>query len=148
MKSSSACVMLAALSLASAATAGERVTADVQCQATDVKLVYDCTFMLTGKKSGQPLAGAEIVVKADMPTMAMAHNVRPVTATPGKMAGHYLATLELEMHGEWALTLDVSGPIRDRVIRKQRFGGAMAHGGRDRGKMKHGGDMKKMKPKE
>ena len=148
MKGASACALLAVLSLASAAAAGERVMAEVNCQATDVELVYDCTIVLSGKKSGQPLVGAELVVKADMPTMAMAHNVRPVTATPGKMPGHYFATLELEMHGEWALTLDVSGPTRDRVIRKQRFGGTMAHGSREGGKMKHGGDMKYMKPKE
>ncbi len=39
------------------------------------------------------------------------------------------------MHGEWALTIDVRGPLRDRLVKKLRFGamGAMKHGG---GKMK------------
>jgi hypothetical protein len=40
------------------------------------------------------------------------------------------------MHGEWTLSLDVSGPLRDRLVKKLRFGamGAMKHGG---GKPKH-----------
>ena len=147
----------AALSMTGPAHAGERAKADVLCQPTDKDLVYDCTILLMSKKSGKPLADAEIVVKVDMPSMAMAHNVRPVTATAGHMPGHYNATLELEMYGEWALILDVSGPTRDRIIRKLQFGKIMAHGNgemkHDKGdmgamkKMKHDmGEMKKMKP--
>ena len=152
MKPMAICAAVAAALLTiGPVSAGERAKADVQCRQTDRDLVYDCTIVLIGKTSGKPLTGAEIVIKADMPSMAMAHNVRPVTATAGQMPGHYNATLELAMYGEWALTLDVSGPTRDRVIRKLQFGKAMAHGGRQPGKddMMHGkGGMKKMKKME
>ncbi len=133
----SAVAAVAALSMTGPAEAGERAKADVQCRQTKQDLVYDCTIMLIGKKSGKPLAGAEIVIKADMPSMAMAHTFRPVTATAGQMPGHYKATLELEMYGEWALILDVSGPTRDRVVQKLQFGKIMAHGKGEMKKMKH-----------
>ena len=124
------------------ALAGERVAADVNCTATAEKLTYDCMIMLKGKKSGEPVAGAEVVVKADMPSMPLAHNVRPVKAAAGAMPGHYTATLELEMLGEWALTLDVSGPTRDRVVKKLDFGPASDESGHEHGEMKdHDGHM-------
>ncbi|NKC11706.1 MAG: hypothetical protein GKR94_05735 [Gammaproteobacteria bacterium] len=106
---------------AASSVAGERASASVQCQPTDQHLVYVCDIRLVGRKSKKPLAGAELTVKADMPSMPMAHNVRPANATPTADAGVYTVELELEMHGEWALTLDVSGPTRDRVIRKLEF---------------------------
>ena len=81
------------------ALAGERVSADVSCTALAEKLTYDCMITLKGRKSGDPMEGAEVIVKADMPSMPLAHNVRPVKATPGSMPGHYTATLELEMRG-------------------------------------------------
>ena len=125
-----------------AALAGERVAAEVSCAATAERLTYDCTIMLKGRKSGEPVDGAEVVVKAEMPSMPLAHNVRPVKAAPGAMPGHYSARLELEMLGEWALTLDVSGPTRDRVVKKLDFGAASGdpkhmHGDKEG----HGGDM-------
>ena len=122
--------LLAMLAASVPALAGERVAADVCCTPAAEKLTYDCTIMLKGKKSGDPVEGAELVVKAEMPSMPLAHNVRPVKATPGPMPGHYTATLELKMQGEWALTLDVSGPTRDRVVKKLDFGagaGEMEH---------------------
>ena len=132
-----AVVAALALWIGGPADAGERAKADVRCQQTKTDLVYDCTIMLVGRKSGQPLVGAELVIKAEMPSMAMAHNVRPVAATAGAMPGHYKATLALEMYGEWVLILDVSGPTRDRIIAKLQFGKIMAHGK---------GEMKNMKP--
>ena len=134
--------LLGMLIAGGSALAGERVVADVNCTATAEKLTYDCMIMLKGKKSGEPVAGAEVVVKADMPSMPLAHNVRPVKAAAGAMPGHYTATLELEMLGEWALTLDVSGPTRDRVVKKLDFGPASGDSGHEHGEMKdHGGDM-------
>ena len=123
-----------------AALAGERVVADVSCTPAVEDLTYDCMIMLKGKKSGDPVEGAEVVVKADMPSMPLAHNVRPVKAAAAAMPGHYTATLELEMLGEWALTLDVTGPTRDRVVKKLDFGaGEMGH---THGDMEdHGGEM-------
>ena len=106
------------LMLSSAASAGERAKADLDCKATDEKLVYDCTIMLMNRNSGDPILGAKIVIKADMPSMPMAHNAPPVTAIATGKPGNYHARLKLEMHGEWALTIDVSGPLRDRLVKK------------------------------
>lgn len=106
------------------AAAAERAKAEVECAPTGKKLVYSCTIALAGRKSGDPLEGAKLVVGADMPSMPLAHNVRPVTAAPGDKPGMYTATIELEMHGEWALRLDVSGPTRDRLFHKMHFGSA------------------------
>ena len=108
--------------------AGERLAADVHCKPAGGKLVYDCMIMLKGKKTGAPVTGATITVKADMPSMPMAHNVKPVEGKPAGMSGAYKARLELTMHGEWALTLDVSGPARDRIIKKLQFGEMVGHG--------------------
>ena len=123
--------IFAVLVLSSAASAGERAKADVSCKATGQKLVYDCTIMLTNRKSGEPIAGAKIVVKAAMPSMPMAHNVAPVEAKTMAKPGAYHARIRIQMHGEWALTIDVSGPLRDRLFKTLRFGamGAMKHGG-------------------
>ena len=46
------------------------------------------------------------------------------------------------MHGEWALTLDVSGPMRDRVVKKLDFGADSGQTEHKHGEMKdHDGDM-------
>ncbi len=122
--------ILAMLALSSAASAGERAKADVGCKATGEKLVYDCMIVLMNKKSGDPIPGAKIVVKADMPSMPMAHNVAPVNAMAMGKPGSYHARLKLKMHGEWALTIDISGPLRDRLVKKLQLGemGTMKHG--------------------
>ena len=143
MRTSIAVLVLSAMLMAGVtATAGERVAADISCEAAAERLTYDCMIMLKGKKSGEPVEGAEVVIKADMSSMPLAHNVRPVMAVPGSMPGHYTATLELEMLGEWALTLDVSGPTRDRVVTKLQFGADSGQTEHKHGEMKdHGGDM-------
>jgi len=136
------------LVLSSAASAGERAKADVDCKATGEKLVYDCMILLMSKKSGDPIPGARILVKADMPSMPMAHNAPPVNAKAMGKPGNYHARLKLEMHGEWTLTLDVSGPLRDRLVKKLQLGemGTMKHGA---GEMKHEQGMRQdeAKPK-
>jgi hypothetical protein len=118
------------LVLSSAASAGERAKADVDCRATGEKLVYDCMIMLMNKNSGDPILGANILVKANMPSMPMAHNAPPVTAKAMGKPGNYHARLKLEMQGEWALTIDISGPLRDRLVKKLQLGemGTMKHG--------------------
>ncbi len=150
-----ACIgaVLASALVAGAAFAGERVRADVTCAATDTKLTYRCRVQLTGRNTGTPLQDANVLIKADMPSMAMAHNVPPVTAEAAGEPGLYTANIELQMYGEWALTIDVSGPTRDRLIHKQHFGAAdaagqtMQHGamkaGDDAMQAGHGSDMKK-----
>ncbi len=118
------------LALSPAASAGERAKAELDCTATSEKLVYDCMIMLTNRGSGDPIPDAKIVVKADMPSMPMTHNVMPVTAMAVGKPGTYHARLKLDMHGEWTVTIDVSGPFRDRLVEKLQLGemGAMKHG--------------------
>ena len=94
--------------------------AEVDCKATGEKYVYDCMIRLS--QDGKPLSGAEVTVGADMPSMPMAHNVKPAKAKPGKDPGVYHVRLEVEMHGEWALKLNLSGAVRDLIVVKQNFG--------------------------
>src|SRR6476646_6120928 len=79
-----------------------RAKADVACRPTGTTLQYDCTIALTNARTREPLGGVTLTVGADMPSMPMMHNVRPIKATPGDAAGTYQARLELEMHGDWA----------------------------------------------
>ena len=92
----------------------QRVHGELACTLTKTDFIYDCTIKLA--RSGQPLPGAQITVGADMPSMPMAHNVKPVKAKPGKAPGEYEATLDLEMLGEWAVKLRLGGPLKDQLI--------------------------------
>ncbi len=83
----------------------------MECKFTGTDFIYDCIIRLT-----PPLSGARIMVGADMPSMPMAHNIKPVKAAPGKAPGEYRARLDLEMRGEWAVKLRISGPLRDQLI--------------------------------
>ncbi|MGQ0650893.1 MAG: FixH family protein, partial [Betaproteobacteria bacterium] len=91
--------------------------------------VYDCTVRLSER--GKPLSGAQFSIGADMPSMPMAHNVRPVRAVPGSVPGEYRARLDLEMAGEWAVKLRLSVPLRDQLILHYDFDG---HGARPAGR--------------
>jgi YtkA-like protein len=104
-----------------AAAADTRAKADIACQPTGQKLQYDCIIKLMDARTDEPLTGIDLSVGADMPSMPGAHNVRPVKAAAGTTAGSYQARLMLEMLGDWALRLDVSGRVRDRVIKVLRF---------------------------
>ena len=95
--------------------AGPRAAVDVKCEPMEAKLNYHCMIKLMNRKTKEPIPDAMIMIKADMPSMPMAHNLPPVHAAKGAMPGHYEAHLHLEMHGDWALTMDISGPLKDRV---------------------------------
>ena len=116
-------VAAALLVVASSApvTAADRARAAVVCKAVDQSLTYDCTIKLTNRRTGAPLEKAEIVVGADMPSMPLAHNIRPVTATATPAPGEYQARLTLEMLGDWAVRLSVSGPLKDQVVEVLNF---------------------------
>lgn len=92
----------------------QKLDARLDCKFTGKEYIYDCTIKLS--RGGAPLAGAQITVGADMPSMPMAHQVRPVKAQPTKTPGEYRARLDLEMPGEWAVKLRLSGPVRDQLI--------------------------------
>jgi hypothetical protein len=95
------------------------VDAALDCKPTRTDFVYDCIIHL--ERQGKPLQGVVITVGADMPSMPMAHNVKPVKAKPGGKPGEYEAKLDLEMLGEWAVKLRLAGPVRDQLILHYEF---------------------------
>jgi len=93
--------------------------AELRCTSTGEDFVYDCVIVLT--RDGRPLVGAEVTVGADMPSMPMAHSVRPARARPGTKPGEYKARLDLEMLGEWAIKLRLDGTVRDLLVLHYEF---------------------------
>jgi YtkA-like protein len=88
--------------------------AALRCRLTYTDYVYNCTILLT--REGKPLPVLGVTVGADMPSMPKAHAVKPVKAKPGKSPGAYEATLDLEMLGEWAVTLNLGGPVNGQLV--------------------------------
>jgi hypothetical protein len=121
IKLTCALALVAAASVPASAAPQVRAKADVACRPTATALQYDCTIALTNARTGAPLSGVTVTVGADMPSMPMMHNVRPVAATAGAAPGTYRVRLELEMHGDWAVQLNLSGPLRDRIVANLRF---------------------------
>jgi len=113
--------LAAALAALATPALAQRLAADIDCKPAKQALVYDCRIALRESGSGKPVSGADLSVGADMPSMPMAHNVRPVKAAPAKEPGVYTARIELEMHGEWALKLNVRRPVRDVIVKKIDF---------------------------
>lgn len=99
----------------------ERAKAGVKCVAANGDFTYDCTFRLTRANGGAPIENAKVSVGADMPSMPGMHHMRPVEAKPAGEPGVYAARVALEMAGEWALVIRVTGPLRDQVIHRMRF---------------------------
>src|SRR6266496_1884060 len=99
--------------------AAAQTRADMQCKATGKDLIYDCVIRLA--RGDQPVNGAQLTVGADMPSMPMTHNVKPVKARPGKGPGEYLVRLDLAMQGEWAVKLRLAGPVRDQLVLHYEF---------------------------
>ena len=69
------------------------IQAGLECRFTGTDFVYDCLVHLS--RGGTPLAGAQLSIGADMPSMPMAHNIKPVKAKPGKKPGDYEARLDV-----------------------------------------------------
>jgi hypothetical protein len=97
-----------------------RAKAEVTCRPAGASLQYDCVIKLSNARTSEPLTGVTLMVGADMPSMPMAHNVRPVKAEATE-PGTYRARIDLEMTGVWALQFNLSGPLRDRVVKVMRF---------------------------
>ncbi len=115
-------IAAAALALAaSPAIAQERTGADVSCKRIGQTMEYDCLLMLKGRLSGHPIQGAGIVVGADMPSMPMAHNIKPVKAEATGKPGEYKFRIALDMHGEWALKIRLAKPRQDLIVHKMMF---------------------------
>ena len=112
-------LLVALLALTPFPAAAQRAQAQLDCRFTGTDFVYDCVIRLS--RGGAPLSDAQVTVGADMPSMPMAHNVKPVKAKPGKKPGEYAARLDLEMAGEWAVKLRLSGPVRDQLVLHYEF---------------------------
>lgn len=111
-------VLVAALlpALFPAAAQSRRPQVDLACEAHGMGPLLDCTVRLRAS-DGRPLTGATVTLGATMPSMPMAHTVKPVRALPTAAPGEYRGQLTLEMSGAWAIEIDLAGPVRDRVVR-------------------------------
>jgi len=107
--------LLAALSVACSPSAPPPPTVQVSCVPEASPLRQRCTVTIIDRRTGRPVNGAAVTLAADMPSMPLAHSVRPVTATPGAGAGTYDGALELEMTGRWVITVRIAGPVYDQV---------------------------------
>ena len=74
-----------------------------------------CSVTIIDRRTGRPVNGATVTLAADMPSMPLAHSVRPTTASAGMPPGTYDGTLELEMAGRWVVTVRIAGPMYDQV---------------------------------
>jgi hypothetical protein len=122
--SAAAAAGLAVLVFAGPADAQVRPRADIACKQADGPLNYDCVVKLIDRKSNAPISGVTLSIGADMPSMPGVHHLRPAQAVEDAEKGTYRARLVLDMHGEWALQLNLSGLVRDRVVKLLRFEGA------------------------
>ncbi len=113
------CIVATVLLLAAVPAHAQRAQAELECKSTGEDFVYDCTVRLA--QAGKPLTGARVTLGADMPSMPMAHNVRPSKAVPGGKPGEYRARLDLEMLGEWAVKIRLDGPVRDQLVLHYSF---------------------------
>ena len=111
--------MLLAVALFPAAVLAQKTQAALECRHTGKDFAYDCRIKL--HRGGEPLSGAQVTVGADMPSMPLAHNIKPVKAQATKAPGEYRARLELEMTGEWAVKLRLAGPVRDQLVLHYEF---------------------------
>ena len=112
-------LMLLIFLFISAPVLAQRTEADLKCNYSGKDFIYDCIIRLS--RGGEPLSGAQLSVGADMPSMPMAHNLKPVKARPGKKPGEYAARLDLEMPGEWTVKLRLAGSMRDLLIVHYNF---------------------------
>ena len=96
-----------------------RARAELRCEAHGMGPQIDCLVRLQ-HPDGTPLAGAALTVGASMPSMPLAHSVPRVAARASGKPGEYAASLALEMSGIWAVEIDISAPLRERIVRVVR----------------------------
>ena len=120
MKSAIMIVGTLGWTLAFSAFAGA-INADIECRSAGSGPVYDCLIKLADLHTRAPVAGAKFTVSADMPSMPMAHNVKPVAAVPNGEPGAYRARLALEMPGTWNVKLRLSAPTQGQIVKKIDF---------------------------
>ncbi len=108
-------VFLLAVQALPAAAQAARAKVNLRCDAVAIGPTLDCVVQLAAR-DGKPLDGAQVMLGASMPSMPMAHRVKPTVAAPTGEPGEYRGRLELEMSGVWALQIDIHGPLRDRAV--------------------------------
>lgn len=96
-----------------------RVRVDLRCEARGLGPRIDCLVRLQ-RPDGTPMEGAALTLGASMPAMPLAHSVPRVAARASGKTGEYAVSLELEMSGVWALEIDLSAPVRERIVRVVR----------------------------
>ena len=116
MRSLACCITL--LAAITSALAAPRPELDLRCVAHGSGPLLECTARVSA--GGAPLHAAKLTLSASMPSMPMAHTVKPVAATATGRPGEYRGTLALEMNGDWAVQIDLAGPPRERVVRVLR----------------------------
>ena len=116
-------LILAALVFMATPALADRILAKATCLPTDTELRFSCEIALS--EGGVPVEGAAFVVKPDMPSMPMAHNIRPVPAEATDRPGVFSVRLDLQMLGVWTLTLDLIEPRRDRIVVSHTFDDAV-----------------------
>ncbi len=90
-----------------------QVTVDCHAHGEGPLLTCDVTVKDANRRA---ISDADITLKAHMPSMPMAHSVKPIKAATVDQNGLYRATLQLQMPGIWAVEVDIRGPVRERVI--------------------------------
>lgn len=104
---------MALLAASCGAPAAPAVDVAVECLPETTALRQLCTVTVTDRSTGRRVDGARVTLSADMPSMPLAHTVRPVTAGPAG-PGVYRGTLELEMAGRWVIAVRLAGPVSDQ----------------------------------
>lgn len=96
--------------------ASERPQVGLQCMSYGMGPMLECLIDLK-RKDGTPIEQAQINLGALMPSMPMAHTIKPVRVAPTGKPGEYQGTLTLEMLGVWSIDIDIVAPVRDKVSR-------------------------------
>ena len=110
-------LFLLCVSLSGFAHAEARAKLELQCVSFGDEPKLECTARIRNSK-GDPINGAKLTLNAHMPSMPMAHSVKPTIAAATNQPGEYRGQLELEMPGVWVIQVDMSKPARDRFIRR------------------------------
>ena len=95
------------------------IKTETSCKKTDVRLQYYCLVIV--KKGVEHINNAEVMVGADMPSMPMAHNVKPVKVDKSNKDGEYKFVIRLEMLGGWKFIYNFTKPERDKIFEKLDF---------------------------
>ncbi|MEP3476081.1 MAG: FixH family protein [Hyphomicrobiales bacterium] len=114
------CYLLSCIAL-SLSTSTVKADTKTTCNSSDTPLTYQCSVIF--KNKGKLLTHLEeIMVKVDMPSMPMAHNIPPVKLKADhKKKGKYNFDIKLDMHGKWLFVYDITKPQRDRYQEKILF---------------------------